>query len=263
VNESTIEEVKEGTVATWTFVKDPNDKFYAIGAAHCGLYHSGNLVTLPEAVCKLGVRCVSFPVELCKQGDFAEHKHDFIVVELKDPVPDYTSQVVWDNKKVIKPLQGSIVCGLSTSGYVYGDHVTWDKDEGVYIFIEDAGEPGHSGTLMFTYQNGEVIPFGVYFGIQESKHKTMRVRAIIVPFRKEVKIAKPRRHLSMTTKTTLNVYTKGQLVRKEMSCTRKRFGNNEYVQYKEGDKEYCGVLLQTSPILLCGALQCGKVKRHK
>jgi len=266
VNESMLEEVKEGTVATWTFVKDTSGSFWAIGAAHCGFYHSGTLVTLPEAVCKLGVSVVYFPYELCKQVDFVEQKHDFILVQLKDPVPNYTSRVVWDTSKNIKPVQGSIVCGLSTSGYVYGDHVIWDNNEGVYVFIEDAGEPGHSGTLMFTFQNGSAYPFGVYYGIYSKEDKNMRVRAIIVPLHfNTLQRTIPSSLHQKTGKIPLTMYTKGQLVQKELNYTRKngKKKKNRYVQYKEGDKHYCGVILQTPPILLCGALQCGEVKRHK
>jgi len=263
VNESTLEEVKEGTVATWTFVRDTSGSFWAIGAAHCGFYHSGNLVTLPEAVCKLGVSAVYFPSELCKQVDFAEHRHDFILVQLKDSVPNYTSRVVWDPTKNIQPPQGSIVCGLSTSGYVYGDHVIWDNNEGVYVFIEDAGEPGHSGTLMFTYQNGSACPFGVYYGIYSKDDKNMRVRAVIVPLHfNNLKRTTPSPIPHKTGTITLTMYSKGQLVRKDLSYTKKN-GKNKYVTYKEGDKQYCGILLNTPPILLCGALQCGEVKRHK
>eukprot|EP01103_Thecamoeba_quadrilineata_P002705 TRINITY_DN1260_c0_g1_i2.p1 TRINITY_DN1260_c0_g1~~TRINITY_DN1260_c0_g1_i2.p1 ORF type:complete len:368 (+),score=57.63 TRINITY_DN1260_c0_g1_i2:65-1168(+) len=258
VTQLTAKELKEGATSTWTYLKDDQSKFYAIGSAHCGFYHRGRLITLPKDICECGVIAVHFSAQLCKDKDFWRTCHDVVVVELNQ-APTYNSKVIWQKNLYKKPLNGSSTCGISSSGYVLGEPLVYDPIEKVYFFNETTGEAGHSGTLMFAPIDGVLQPYGVYFGTSQPTPK-LQVRAIVVPLifsqlEKRDLIDPPPK------KVTVMGYMHGQMVQTQLELTKITAPNGcDYISYRQnGGETHYGVVVRGLDVLLCGGLVTGSL----
>jgi hypothetical protein len=74
------------------------------------------------------------------------------------------------------------VVGMSQSGPVVGKMMV--KQENHYVFVEDQGEPGNSGTLMFapvSDRAGDVVMVGTYYGLSNTVRANLICRGIVSP----------------------------------------------------------------------------------
>ncbi len=83
-------------------------------------------------------------------------------------------------------VAGKSVCGRSNAALVHGENVRYvDEPDGSaqFVFVESAGEPGNSGTLMFGWsaKKSRPVPIGVYVGVT-GDHGNLRFRGKVCPF---------------------------------------------------------------------------------
>jgi hypothetical protein len=178
--------VVDGATATWTFVSR-NGRFYALGCAHCALYYGtrgGDLsfVSLPKSV----VDCEPVQIGFLDPATFRNPLptwQDFVAIEVKGP-PDGSQPTPW-GAPISAACDFYCIAGRATSGNVTGEgHLVVSKSPGPThgVFVEMAGEPGHSGTLLFGFGGGsDPTPIGLYCGILEVKHG-MRCRGRVALF---------------------------------------------------------------------------------
>jgi len=258
VGPSDLLQVKNGATATFTFVQDVNGKFWAFGSAHSVFYYSGVFATLPREICQLGVKSVRVYPQLMHKSSCLERRYDVVVIELINDVPDYHSKFIWDPNDNDDPLatQQRNVGGLSTSGYVIGAHLTYDPTEKVFIFVEEAGEPGHSGTLIFATAHGSATLVGVYQGTLDSV-KNMRARAVVVPV--HLTNMREYRPQPIPDSVQLGVPQKGHIVPQRVQLQKYK---TTTASYRDGSHQYFGVVLGKA-VAFCGAACVGNVQRHK
>ncbi|KAG7339429.1 hypothetical protein IV203_025394 [Nitzschia inconspicua] len=167
--------VLEGGESTWSFLqRDDDGTLLAVGSVHCGLYYGSMhptlaFVNLPQMVVNLGVEKIGF-LQPNKILNPIPYKYDVMLVQLKqNKLPDMMSgspqkyqTLAASSKKKIRR-----VAGMSNSGIVSGSNVVFNNDGGYYVFVEDFGDIGNSGTLMFGWNGdfNDAKPVGVYNGI--------------------------------------------------------------------------------------------------
>lgn len=209
-------EVKDGAMATWTVIQF-DDGWYAVGCRHCAAYyrtsstHSSPLqfLSLPLALLQVGVEGAWFVASAKERGLWKQEKamvdveedeapwyRDFFAVKLSPMLagpaqspscwPYISSDALpsWPNATVALNAATSAATfgGFSSSGPVLGEGPAVLHD-GKLVFVMSAGEPGHSGTLMFALSDeGTPVPVGVFCGVATSLGPRMRSRGIIAPF---------------------------------------------------------------------------------
>jgi len=253
VPEPSVQNVKYGASATWTIVNDLNDEFWAIGAAHCAFYYAGNFVHIPQELIQYGIECIYIHKELLDTNTCSFLKYDAVAIKLAN-VQGHVSTFQWPHNA---PLDTNFfnVGGKSTATYISGDNTVFDNENGVYVFVEESGEPGNSGTLMFSLR-GSPRFVGVYYGLLE-KVKKMKARGVIVPLNlnemikcdrikppKEVKLGVPKNGHIVDQKIKINTNT--QI---------KGFG-----YYTVNRERFYGFVIR-KVVQLCGAMVVGDVKR--
>ena len=188
-----------GATATWTYMlikgsSGEKDTKIAVSCEHCAL---------PYKVVGRGGkqwRFVSVPLELIECGivsvglgsehlygpqryvqDNREDRNDISIVILRefpehiqsDKVPEWPLKV--DDTNFPAEL---IVSGFSPTGAVHGSHCALGS--GCYLFVENSGEPGNSGTLMYLCFPGKTVLLGLYLGTRTVVNLKQRGR--ICPF---------------------------------------------------------------------------------
>jgi hypothetical protein len=167
--------------------------FIAIGAAHCALFtpSTGNVrVYVPPELAVIGVRSVLIPrglldVEQCRARDIIAFKlaqrPSVAGVIPKIRIPESVAALM--ERVSTSPT----TCGRSHSINVFGHCLQYDDEE--LAFVEEAGEPGNSGALMFaTAKHGidgtadfeTLIPLGTYFGTLPCS-SNRKPRGVIAP----------------------------------------------------------------------------------
>jgi hypothetical protein len=185
--------VLEGGESTWSYLRSENS-LWAVGSVHCGLYYGSmhptlTFVNLPAEVVNLGVLEIGF-LKPYKIGNPIQQEYDIMLLKLKqNDVPNNPAQIhkyeAFDPHYHIQKLAGK-----SNSGIVSGKNIVVDK--GHLVFVEDFGESGNSGTLMFGWGNDidKAKPVGVYHGVRtiggnnDSRNSIpngLRPRGIVAP----------------------------------------------------------------------------------
>ena len=174
------EAVANGGLSTWTYIKHENRKM-AVGAAHCALPFK--LLPGRDKRCE-GFEFVEIPEELCgrvtrvgiHQGYHSTRNEDcdLAVVELES-FPDRIDPLIvpeWVAFDSVRPPSWQCkVGGLNLTGSVHGHSCVVGAGP-VFKFVEESGEAGNSGTLMYIVsphdgENTEII--GVYLGTARVK----------------------------------------------------------------------------------------------
>jgi len=256
VKEPSYQKVMSGVSSTWSYIKDENDDYYAIGSAHCGFYHTGNFISLPKEVCDLGVRDVFLSGDLCHEQRFSNLKNDILLIRLHSPVPNYSHRTSFDTTYKEVPEDGSITCGMSSSGLVQGDMLFYDSIQKIYIFIESSGEAGHSGTLMFapnqTNQKMNLRPIGVYYGtFYNETRKNFAIRSVVVPL--DFPSMERRDILANQTHITLGLLKRNLVHKVTLKLKTESPARFPYYSYTHKGVSYYGVVLGGRSNLLCGS----------
>jgi hypothetical protein len=185
--------VLEGGESTWSYLRSFDGKsLLAVGSLHCGLYYATvnptclRFVNLPQELIDRKVEAIGFcsPTQLLNP---MPQMYNLMMVKLKEDIPYHPSQVhkyeAFTTKHKIHKIAGK-----SNSGIVSGSNVV--SHEGHLVFVEDFGESGNSGTLMFGWRNdiSEAKPIGVYYGAvgghkdaRSSVSNGLHPRGIVVP----------------------------------------------------------------------------------
>jgi len=186
-----------------------------------------------------------------------------VLIRLHRIPPNFTFSFRWHRDFPVSPslVVGSNVCGASTSGPVLGTTLVYDPTEEIYIFIEDAGEAGHSGTLIWTTDTPPQL-LGVYIGILPGE-PGMRPRARVAPliFRNLVKFT-PRRDVDVPVTIPMGVPHRKNAI-KHVDVPLTLIGRGIAV-YKEGNpvQNYFGVVLEhPNTVKLCGSAIGGRTNR--
>lgn len=174
-----------GDIATYTYVRH-GARYFALGAGHCAFYYP------PPYTKKVkgkgdALRFVCLPLGLTKIAKSvltAAHissvrATDFVAIELKhNPLPVEPPQ--WPVPFSQACHGGHSVYGWANSGYIGGHALVNDHVNGTLSFIEERGEAGQSGALLYSSHTHE--PLGVYFGTREQSAATaLTPRGQIVP----------------------------------------------------------------------------------
>jgi hypothetical protein len=167
--------------------------FIAIGAAHCAMFtpSTGKFrVYVPPELAVIGVSSVLIPrglldVEQCRARDIIAFKlaqrPRVVGVIPQIRIPESVAALV--ERVSTRPT----TCGLSHSINVFGNCLIRDNEE--LVFVEEQGEPGNSGALMFaTAKRGvdcaadfdTLIPLGTYFGTLPCS-SNRKPRGVIAP----------------------------------------------------------------------------------
>ena len=170
-------DVVDGAQATFTYVKvgakdSAASKYYAAGAAHCALFFGAGpggrmVVTVPSAIAER-IAAVLFPVPLCDPTTCGEPSVDQVLLELRAPPANIDPAHIpeWPcDPRDASALFNERVAAASTSGCITGGYLRQD-DDGTYVFLEEHGEPGHSGACVFAHCNGAAMLVGTYHGAQ-------------------------------------------------------------------------------------------------
>ena len=184
-------DVVEGAQATFTYVKvSPVDgsapTYYAAGAAHCALFYGAGpkgqmVVTVPSAVAQ-GTVAVLAPAKLCSPAHCNLHRYDQVLLELAvKPEVDDGHIPEWMASGDLAALEDQRVAGLSTSGFVTGCNLRFVQQEGYHVFLDERGEPGHSGACVFAHCGGHATIVGTFYGRRPSSSAAMRPRGIVTP----------------------------------------------------------------------------------
>lgn len=134
-----------------------------------------------------GMRFIALPQTLAELAEVvytaAEIKlnTDYVVVKLREKPSTFPSKPLgWpvgvEDKHLHQP-----VYGWATSGHMGGTNLVKDTERGVLAFIQERGEPGQSGTLVFNTVDDQ--PLGVYYGVRnpEASAHSFRGRIVSVP----------------------------------------------------------------------------------
>jgi len=140
------------------------------------------------------------------------------------------------------------VAGASNTGFVSGNKLYFDKEEQVYYFVEDSGESGQSGTLMFALTFPHPTLLGVYKGISTQQH--MKPRGIIVPLYLTDLTYIYLDKIYPSEKIDIGVYEKGYIIPKEVTINTVK----DYGYYEEDNKRHYGMKMNANPVKLCGAV---------
>jgi hypothetical protein len=182
--------VLKGGESTWSYLlsdQQDDDRLWAVGSVHCGLFYKSkhptlSFVNLPQEVIDLGVAEIGFlnPKEI---DNPISYKFDIMIVKLQKTkkFPENRSPHKYSVFAADAYQHIQRVAGKSNSGIVSGTNVVTHED-GHLVFVEDFGESGNSGTLMFGWGSDahEAKPVGVYFGVKD-KDSTLRPRGIVAP----------------------------------------------------------------------------------
>eukprot|EP00971_Amphidinium_carterae_P038774 762354-Amphidinium_carterae.1 len=181
-----------GARATFTVFRkqheSKSDKFFAVGSAHCVLYHPSEKkhvwAFLPSDLTNAGVVKVGFADELCRKGSCHDRRHDWVVVRLRNP-PAGITPINWPSNKV--PLDDSsmtAVGGAAAAGVVLGrylqavpeDNINFAK--GTFTFFLEVGEGGCSGTALYDARDRFA---GVFYGCLGAYSEKDNYRGLCVP----------------------------------------------------------------------------------
>jgi len=235
-----LSQITKGASATFTYIKDSKNEFWAIGSAHCSFYYSGNFVMIPKELCKY-VDCIYIYPQLLNSNMCFFRKYDAVAIKLKDFNPaDYHSNFIWD-LAVPSLTNGHFnVEGLSNAAYVLGDHLIYDDKEGVYYFVEESGEPDNSGTLIFALTQPPTL-IGVYQGTLGNV-AGMKRRGVVVPLN-IVKMKKypPTKVNNIPDRVKLGVPCNGHINPKEFKIT--QIDNSIMCSYTDEHKKNCITVL--------------------
>jgi hypothetical protein len=180
----------DGDISTWTRCQQ-GGKVYAVGCAHCAFYYrtmTGPLsfVSVPHQILGTAVR-VLFSAALLEQTQMHSiTAKDFVAVELN--VPFDATLPVWPANGAAYPAPGDVtgaVAGRANSCYVLGENLfkfaEGSAHPGCFGFVEQQGEAGNSGTLMYAFREDLTpLPLGVYCGTA-SRGADMRHRGRVCP----------------------------------------------------------------------------------
>jgi hypothetical protein len=193
--------VRAGGMSTWTCIKCGETKM-AIGAAHCGLrYKLGSqgegppleFVEIPEELAGIVDGVLLLPRH--RFGCRPDHDDEDVVVLLLESFPEgvVPAHVVeWRafDDTSHESLRKAQIGGKTLSGSVRGTGCAGCAIAGKrtsLLFVEDSGEAGNSGALMYNInpQSGR-IPFviGVYLGICRGLGRDLKKRGRICPLPK-------------------------------------------------------------------------------
>ena len=257
--------ILDGGDSTWTYMLNGENTLIAVGSVHCGLYYATHsvekmFVNLPSQVVELGVKRVGF-VDPKSIGNPINVHQDIMCVELSAPVdkagltgtpPTYEAFHMTN-----MPTR---VAGLSESGIVSGKHCVRDKSGNHLVFVEDFGEAGNSGTLIFGWgKEIKPTPVGTYFGSDVNGGKHLRTRGFIAPLPDYNNFVwySP---LDESRKSTLAVQDKSGLRECQLLCS-----NGKDCRLQDGSEEWPGVVLkigvQGNPrIFYCGSADVGSCR---
>jgi hypothetical protein len=191
-----INAIRTGETATWTLIS-VGSVYYAVGALHCALFYGcqvgaeARFVSVHQSVLDCGVRGIGFvksgPGGMSTAGDTSR---DLVLIALVHPPPTGA----WKVEQVVSPDEHhmtvfDIIFGMSNSGDVTGEGnfvVTKDPEKSSRhgVFVENSGEPGHSGTLLLGFQRGKRgTVLSTYFGLDDrSLAQGLRHRAAVALF---------------------------------------------------------------------------------
>ena len=153
----------------------------------------------------------------------------------------------WDSNK----HAGDPVYGWANSGHLGGLGVIEDKANNTLSFILDRGEPGQSGSLM--YSTATHTPVGVFFGVRATRTNMVTPRGQIVraPLLEDLL-----RHEVVSQRHRLKYVTRS-------GVHRLSHGNGCVVHlrdYSDG-REYPGILIEnTAGVRFIGASVCGAAR---
>ena len=175
--------ILHGAPATWTYIRSGTDVL-AVSCEHCALAYGTKragckiFVSLPQELVSLGVKWVGL-LPSHKFGSVTRRDHEDIAIVRLEKLPDgldVKSLPLWMPFQVANPrdLASAVVAGMSNTATVSGSH--WSYRDGTrlsIIFVEQSGEAGNSGTLMFLlHPDGkEPTVVGVYLGVKNKNSK--------------------------------------------------------------------------------------------
>ena len=233
-----------------------------------GVYQSDGrmVVTVPAALASSTV-AVYFPVGLCDPKTCDLAMYDQVLLQLSQVPTDVsvTSIPEWRCDKLPHELANMRVAALSSSGHVRGTHLRYVEGEGTFAFLEELGEPGHSGACVFANCPEGPTIVGTYYGLRSAMSRRHRRRACVTPV---VALADMQRYVVDTSGTAAAVqvqaWQKGKIVKKKLTI------NASGPSYTEGGHEFSGVVCTLGgalprPLLVgakcCGSLSCGQPHR--
>mmetsp|Transcript_25999 Transcript_25999/g.71605 ORF Transcript_25999/g.71605 Transcript_25999/m.71605 type:complete len:396 (-) Transcript_25999:41-1228(-) len=263
--------VLKGGHSTWTYLQQTGQnntpKLIAVGSVHCGLYytthHTENnyqliFVNLPAGILEKGVEKVGF-IDPGRISNPIKVHRDIMCVELS--AASNTGAHNYNMFDISNgPTLPAKVGGKSLSGTVSGKHCTL-VDGSHLMFVEDQGEAGNSGTLMFGWGEGShPLPIGTYFG-NAPKKDAIRFRGLIAPL--------PNYNDFVWYEPTQERVPQELLVQDKSgprTCgfTDGSIGSN--CRLEDGDEEWPGVLLHVNasggppPINYCGSIDVGSCR---
>lgn len=174
----------------------------AVSCLHCALpYHPGNrsngkmFVSLPKEVCQLGVKWVGLLDGWIYGVNVGRQDHEDVAIVCLEKFPDgvdvddvpawapFEETLGFRGQRNLSPY--SFVVGKSKTAYVTGTQCTY-KDPALkesFLFVEEAGEAGNSGTLMYLKRLdlARPIQLGIYLGthrrsVTEARDLHVRLR---------------------------------------------------------------------------------------
>jgi hypothetical protein len=162
---------------------------------------------------------------------------------------------------IVKPAEnaGGVVYGKSLSGPVLGDSLCQHKD-GYFYFMHDRGEPGNSGTLMFTpvVDNSKALimfnkMFGIYYG-NEGLGENYNARGVIAPLCELGQLA-----WAAPTENQSDQYLNVEDREGQRFCRLKeeKEGGEKYCTLFDKGKEWPGILLAVDGFSYMGARHPG------
>ena len=252
--EDKMRAISEGAFATWSYVRRQRDnKVYAVGCAHCAFYYctlsaTHTFISLPRSVIDSSIGQVYiFPELLTMQGPHLRTGIDFVAVELNSeihmPIEDVPT---WSDEELKLDELSSFVGGYSHACNVLGGNVQASAiDE--YVFVEDQGEGGNSGTLMYAFnQRSEPQVLGVYCGIVDPNSK-QRPRGRICPMPQFASL------------TSLGTSTNQQVVKvfDASGCRECRFDGQQLI---DGTSCWPGALMTANIPFRVGAMEAGSCR---
>lgn len=149
-----------GASSTWSYCRTSgrSSKVYVAGAAHCALFYPSWHFTplyVPARIAPWVVAVWAHP-QLRSIPEFPAR--DSILLELSKTPGALNHQklpILLSSSDAQKYVAKNVV-GASPSIYVEGRYLMWYNDH--FLFHEDAGEPGNSGTLMHPIDTPKKMP---------------------------------------------------------------------------------------------------------
>lgn len=247
--------VHHGGTATWTIVKTTvagqQTRYFAIGSKHCAFFYgyvqTGNVpgphfVSLPQRIVDAGV----IGVGILGYGRSILKEHDAVAIELNN-CPDGLDAkkiTIYEVPETMGKSKGFVV-GMSESGPILGKSLVQANNHGHYIFVEDQGEPGNSGTLMFTADPknpGKLQIFGTYYGLDDDKGAGLRSRGVVSPLPASINTFDFKKQRGIADMVTLTVFDKRGC--RNVTAVPFSAGGFLYHKLQDGGEDWPGVILE-------------------